>query len=413
MPPSAAAPSKAVEPPPLSQLRKVFNTFDENGSGTVDTDEMTKMVRKLNLNMSAADISALMKEADPDGSGEIDFYEFSAALRKQLKEGKGGLGAVVSEGGGAFGWLNPLSWFGGEEAAAPASPASKQGRGTGARRPASAGARSSGKSKSKLSSTSSRSERSPTHRMKKTQAAVVEDNLLQAAAMRTEAAAAKDWFREQQDEFLKGQHEKVLKGHQQAVERAVALEALKRNKRSVGVEMREQFERKWKDELQRKREFVEKSHSVVFDARKKKQVAVKARKQYEQEQALAIGEAAKIARAERREQTKATVRKQEKEARDYTSRVRYETRPAVRQESSDLFQRQRNEIAEELRQRHEMERQEVQQTREAYLQKANQVRTRPPATCAAACGRARGHGPAVNLRARPPRTHALTWRPAP
>ena len=43
--------------------------------------------------------------------------------------------------------------------------------------------------------------------------------------MRTEAMAAKSWYKDQQQDFLVAQHEKVLKGHQQALERAEALEA--------------------------------------------------------------------------------------------------------------------------------------------------------------------------------------------
>ena len=73
------------------------------------------MIKALNLSMSAAEIKTLMREADPDGNGQIDFEEFKSVLRKQLAAGGGGLSEVVTEVSAAFGWLNPMSWFGPEE----------------------------------------------------------------------------------------------------------------------------------------------------------------------------------------------------------------------------------------------------------------------------------------------------------
>ena len=96
-------------------LRSVFNKFDTDRSGAVSTEEMASMVKALNLNMSAAEITTLMHEADPDGSGSVDFDEFKTVLKKQLASGGGGLSNVVTEASATFGWLNPMSWFGPEE----------------------------------------------------------------------------------------------------------------------------------------------------------------------------------------------------------------------------------------------------------------------------------------------------------
>ena len=86
-----SSPSGAAQPPvTLYALRKVFNAFDANGSGTDDVTEMKQMIKKLNISLTPVEVGVLMKEADPDGSGEIDFEEFSTILRKQLKDGKGG-----------------------------------------------------------------------------------------------------------------------------------------------------------------------------------------------------------------------------------------------------------------------------------------------------------------------------------
>ena len=92
-----------------------FDKFDEDRSGAVSTYEMTKMVNELGLELGPAEIGNLMKEADPDGSGQIDFDEFVSVMQGQMAKGDGGgLANIVSAAGNLFGWVNPLSWFGGK-----------------------------------------------------------------------------------------------------------------------------------------------------------------------------------------------------------------------------------------------------------------------------------------------------------
>ena len=212
--------------------------------------------------------------------------------------------------------------------------------------------------------------------MKKTQGAVQEANFRQALLMRNEAAAAQNWFDEQKRQFLDVQHEKVLRGHQQAVERQEAIEALKHVKRKMGSEMRKEIEKKMLAEEQKKREYVAAAHNTVYDARKKKLIAVRARQQAERANAIAIGEAAMQQRADRREQTKATVRREEQAAKDYTSQVRYETRPEVREEGAKMFQAQRNDIAEAARQKAQADADAMKKAQLAYLQAADKVKER-------------------------------------
>jgi len=137
--------------------------------------------------------------------------------------------------------------------------------------------------------------------------------------------------------------------------------------------MRDAQKMKWQQELKNKREFVEKSHSAVFDARRAKQSAVRARNQAEREHAEVIGQEAKVARAQRREQNKATVRAEEQAARDFAAKTRYETRPEVRQDSAEHFQAKRDQLAEEARQKAEEARLKAQAQRQAYLASASRV----------------------------------------
>ena len=57
------------------------------------------------------EIAKLMRDADPDGSGQIEFEEFVTVMRSQMDKG-GGLADVVAAAGNLFGWLNVGSWFG-------------------------------------------------------------------------------------------------------------------------------------------------------------------------------------------------------------------------------------------------------------------------------------------------------------
>ena len=102
---------------------------------------------------------------------------------------------------------------------------------------------------------------------------------------------------------------------------------------------------------------------------------MQARQKFEKEHAVAIGEAAKVARAQRRERALATVRREEEAAREASAKVRYETRPEVRQESAALFEARRKALAEESRQKHEAEQRKAMALRKEYLDAAGRVRS--------------------------------------
>ena len=57
-------------------LRAVFNSIDEDGSGLLDLDEFTVAYRKIDDSLSDEQIEKLFKNADSDGSGELDYDEF-------------------------------------------------------------------------------------------------------------------------------------------------------------------------------------------------------------------------------------------------------------------------------------------------------------------------------------------------
>lgn len=62
----------------IADLREIFNLIDVDRSGHLSFEEFTQMIRCLNPNSSDAEITRMVKAADKDGNGEIDFEEFIA-----------------------------------------------------------------------------------------------------------------------------------------------------------------------------------------------------------------------------------------------------------------------------------------------------------------------------------------------
>ena len=56
----------------LTKLKLIWSQFDQDDSGAISTSEMKEVVRALELRLSDEEISMLMCEADPDGSGQIE-----------------------------------------------------------------------------------------------------------------------------------------------------------------------------------------------------------------------------------------------------------------------------------------------------------------------------------------------------
>ena len=77
-----------------NRLRPVFDEFDKDKSGSINKKEMKKVLKKAKLaNMTDEKIKALIKEADGDGSGDIDFDEFVECVANQV--GEGGFASVL------------------------------------------------------------------------------------------------------------------------------------------------------------------------------------------------------------------------------------------------------------------------------------------------------------------------------
>ena len=64
-----------------SGVRKAFEKYDKDGSGSITRDEFRRVVEdKYQTTMRANQIDKLMEQADKDNSGQISYDEFLAAF---------------------------------------------------------------------------------------------------------------------------------------------------------------------------------------------------------------------------------------------------------------------------------------------------------------------------------------------
>ena len=61
-------------------VEDMFNMVDEDGSGILDREEMTAMIKKLGILVKEVEIDTLMEKLDADGSGGIEVDEFDRWL---------------------------------------------------------------------------------------------------------------------------------------------------------------------------------------------------------------------------------------------------------------------------------------------------------------------------------------------
>ena len=67
----------------IQKCREAFNTFDTDGSGSIDAQEMRSLLEAIGVNPSEEELFRFMSEVDLDGTGEIEFGEFLRAFEKQ------------------------------------------------------------------------------------------------------------------------------------------------------------------------------------------------------------------------------------------------------------------------------------------------------------------------------------------
>ena len=67
----------------IQKCREAFNTFDADGSGTIDTQEMRLLLEAIGETPTEDELLRFMADVDEGGKGEIEFSEFLRAFEKQ------------------------------------------------------------------------------------------------------------------------------------------------------------------------------------------------------------------------------------------------------------------------------------------------------------------------------------------
>mmetsp|Transcript_121828 Transcript_121828/g.191233 ORF Transcript_121828/g.191233 Transcript_121828/m.191233 type:complete len:149 (-) Transcript_121828:51-497(-) len=67
----------------IKKCREAFNTFDQDQSGTIDTQEMKLLLEAIGEAPTEEELFRFMADVDEDGTGEIEFTEFLRAFEKQ------------------------------------------------------------------------------------------------------------------------------------------------------------------------------------------------------------------------------------------------------------------------------------------------------------------------------------------
>ncbi|KAF9361428.1 hypothetical protein BGX34_007138 [Mortierella sp. NVP85] len=66
----------------IAEYREGFSLFDRKGNGTIESSALGDLLRALGQNPTQAQVQALITEADPSGSGIINFDTFLKVLTR-------------------------------------------------------------------------------------------------------------------------------------------------------------------------------------------------------------------------------------------------------------------------------------------------------------------------------------------
>ena len=68
----------------IESLRKAFDFLDEDGSGTIEPEEIAGKLAKFGLHLTGDEINDIMADLDENGDGVMDFSEFVTLMDRRM-----------------------------------------------------------------------------------------------------------------------------------------------------------------------------------------------------------------------------------------------------------------------------------------------------------------------------------------
>ncbi|XP_052105384.1 calmodulin-beta-like [Mytilus californianus] len=69
----------------IAEFKEAFGLFDKDNNGQITSSELGTVMRSLGQNPTNADITDMINEVDSDGSGTINFTEFTNMMGKKME----------------------------------------------------------------------------------------------------------------------------------------------------------------------------------------------------------------------------------------------------------------------------------------------------------------------------------------
>ena len=65
---------------PNAEIRNAFHVFDKDGNSFISPDELRNAMATLNIDLTEVELDALIKAADIDGDGQLNYEEFAMLM---------------------------------------------------------------------------------------------------------------------------------------------------------------------------------------------------------------------------------------------------------------------------------------------------------------------------------------------